>query len=153
MVEIVCPQCGTETRLDEVRRHGDSFCPAPQGGRGEPCDYPLFYAVTPATLVPVGGEGGPDHRRRLPGLAGHTVLAVRPCPVCAEKNPADGVDCIRCGSPLDPVPEPPPPPEPEAPVLPPPPPPEPDSMLPAWLLVGGLLVFLSIVGFWVVSTF
>ena len=143
MVEIVCPQCGTETRLDEVRRHEDSFCPV--------CDYPLFYAVTPAALVSVDGEGGPDHRRRLPGVAGHAALATRACPVCAEENPAGGVLCIRCSSPLDPVPEPPPPPEPV--VVAPPPPEETSSMRAAWLLVGALVVFLVIAGIWVVSTF
>jgi hypothetical protein len=76
---------------------------------------------------------------------------MRACPVCAEENPADGVLCIRCGSPLDPVPEPPPPPEPV--VIPPPPPDEDDSMSAAWLLVGVLVLFLAIAGIWVISTF
>ncbi len=141
MVEVVCPQCGTETRLDEVRRHADSFCPV--------CDYPLFWVVDPVGPTIIDLEEA-EHRRRLPGVAGKQILVARACWNCFEDNPADGITCVRCGSPLDPpeIVEPPPPVVVEVVA----PEPEPATDWTVWVLVGGLLVFVLVAALWVLNT-
>lgn len=136
-LDTVCPSCGTTGAVDFARRDSGDFCRV--------CDFPLFWSRD-RVLMP--SADGPDESglRRLPGTAGRAALASLLCPTCAEPNPATGVTCVRCGSPLHPVAAP----EPVPVVVAAPAPvvePEPDGR-PWWpiLLAGGLaLVALTVV--------
>jgi hypothetical protein len=126
MAEIVCPECGQITSLTAIRRAADEFCPH--------CDFPLFWAPAAAPLV-AGSSANDATLRRLPGAGGRQMIGTLVCPTCGELNPMSETWCIRCGSPLHPLPEPEPEPEPEPPPPPPPPEPEPEPRSWWWLWV------------------
>ena len=96
MAEIVCPECGLVTSLTAIRRNADEFC--------KHCDYPLFSAPTALPLV-AGATASDATLRRLPGAGGRMMIGTLVCPACGELNPMSEVWCIRCSSPLHPVPE------------------------------------------------
>jgi hypothetical protein len=127
MAEITCPECGLITDLPAIRRSAEEFC--------QHCDYPLFWAPSAVPLV-AGTTANDATLRRLPGAGGRMLIGTLVCPTCGELNPMSEVWCIRCGSPLHPLP---PEPEPEPPPPPPPPPPEPEpevrSLWWVWVLV------------------
>lgn len=101
---VSCPGCGRSSWIHTRRRSSEDFCPG--------CDYPLFWAR--GRVLRAEGDADGASVRRLPGTAGRTTVATRPCPSCSELNPLGAVTCLRCGSLMDPVVEPPAPePEPE----------------------------------------
>ncbi len=111
---VTCPECGTGSVLDLVRRDASGFCPQ--------CDFPLFWADRPDGGGPRGGED-PGAERRAPGAGGEAVgVAVR-CPACGEPHPVGHAVCTRCGAdlapppPLPPAPAPAPEPEPQVVVV------------------------------------
>jgi hypothetical protein len=126
MADIVCPECGQITSLTAIRRAADEFCPH--------CDFPLFWAPAAQPLI-AGSAANDATLRRLPGAGGRQMIGTLVCPTCGELNPMSEVWCIRCTSPLHPLPEPEPEPEPEPPPPPPPPPPEPEPRSWWWLWV------------------
>jgi hypothetical protein len=127
-------------QLDEVNRDAQAFCRV--------CDYPLFWIRSAATGEGEGGLGGDPGLRRLPGTAGLVVVATLPCWNCDEPNPINGVNCIRCGLDLHPMPvveAPPPPPEPEPFVEPEQPPPPLPPLIPrAWIPAGVAAILLML---------
>ncbi len=132
MTETVCPQCATVNTYDELTPHADNFCTE--------CDFPLFWDQMLVPLLATD-ERTDGALRRLPGVAGRDLRAMRPCLECAEPNLLVSDFCIRCGASMDPPPPPPPPPEPE---------PEPIEVEPReppgrdWLLAVLLLVNLGL---------
>jgi len=136
MTTITCPDCGHLATFDSVMRGADEFCPT--------CDYPLFWVKSdlPGGML---SDGVDATRRRLPGAGGRAIIGSRPCPACSEQNRLSAINCIRCGSLMDPPPEPEPEPvfEVPAPTPPPPLPPTPEPPLwPLWAAVGaGLAVW------------
>lgn len=100
---VGCPGCGRSSWIHTRRRSSEDFCPD--------CDYPLFWAR--ARVLRAEGDSDGASVRRLPGTAGRTTVATRPCPSCSELNPLGNVTCLRCGSLMDPVVEVLPEPEPE----------------------------------------
>jgi hypothetical protein len=140
-----CPGCGTAVEIEPGRRTADLFC--------HRCDYPLFWVPPPDDYIPDTAEEIPDADtvlRRRPGAAGVRVPASVPCPACAELNRVLAELCIRCGSPMAPVPQP----EPIVEVIaPPPPPPQPEPDEPPWLWIAlaalaALLLIVALV-YWV----
>jgi hypothetical protein len=115
---IDCPSCGAVWQLETLSRTASEFCPTPG------CDFPLFWARGPATVVDDDLPAMAVVRRR-PGTGGREVPSQEPCPVCQEPNRVAAVFCQRCGAEIHPAPTPPeplpPPPRPERPPLPPPP--------------------------------
>ncbi|MGN6245228.1 MAG: hypothetical protein ACTHQ3_16360 [Motilibacteraceae bacterium] len=90
---VGCPGCGRSSWIHTRRRSSEDFCPD--------CDYPLFWAR--GRVVRADGDSDGASVRRLPGTAGRTTVATRPCPSCSELNPLGNVTCLRCGSLMDPV--------------------------------------------------
>ncbi|MBO0920051.1 hypothetical protein J1G42_04335 [Cellulomonas sp. zg-ZUI222] len=103
----VCPECGTRTALDLLRRDASGFCPQ--------CDFPLFWADRGGAGAP-HGDTDPGAVRRSPGVEGEVADVVVVCHGCGEHNGHTRGPCVRCGGDLTP---------PQAPLLPPPPAPEP----------------------------
>jgi hypothetical protein len=109
---VECPGCGLVREVDRFRRTAGEFCTR--------CDYPLFFAPVAADRqrAEVGSPSEVEEAlRRLPGDR-HRLAATR-CPACGERNPANGVRCLRCDADLHPpvepaVPEPAPAPPPVA---------------------------------------
>jgi hypothetical protein len=141
-VAAECPGCGTAVEIEPGRRTADLFC--------HRCDYPLFWVPPPEGYVPDVNEEIPDADtvlRRRPGAAGVRLPATVPCPACAELNRVLAEICIRCGEPMNPVPEP----EPVVEVIPPPPPPpEPEPDEPPWLwialaVLAGLILIVAVI--------
>lgn len=135
---VTCPECGAVQDVYLNRRDAVDFC--------HNCDFPLFW--TPSDVVRDLGAGDGDALRRLPGTVGRTTLASMACPNCAELNLVSAQVCVRCGQPMHPVVEAPPPPE---PIYIPPPPvvePEPEHGVPwwVWVLVGGIIAAMIVVG-------
>jgi hypothetical protein len=96
-----CPGCGTAVEIEPGRRTADLFC--------DRCDYPLFWVPPPDGYVTDPADDTIDADtvlRRRPGAAGVRLPASVPCPACAELNRVVAEICIRCGSPMNPVPEP-----------------------------------------------
>jgi hypothetical protein len=140
-VIITCPDCGTVTAFDQIQRDSTEFC--------QHCDYPLFWARPDGPTL-VSTNGTDVSRRRLPGTGGRLVIGSRPCPVCGEQNPLNGVHCIRCSSLLDPPPvvATPAPQPPGPPALPPPPVPAKNWW--PWIALGvGVVILLVGLGFWI----
>ena len=125
---VTCPECGTRSALDVLRRDASAFCPR--------CDFPLFWAQRTAGVVPAEVDDDAP-RRRAPGIEGEVAGLVVPCPGCGEPHASARGTCVRCGADLTPPPP---------PVLPAPPAPEPEPQVvvvreqvpcthqPAWLV-------------------
>ncbi|MBF0687306.1 MAG: hypothetical protein IR158_05990 [Cellulomonas sp.] len=108
---VTCPECGTRSTLDLLRRDASAFCPQ--------CDFPLFWADRGAARAAASDvDQGPV--RRSPGVEGEVAGVVVACLVCGEHNAHARGPCVRCGADLTPRP---------APVLPPPPAPEPEPQV------------------------
>lgn len=105
---VTCPECGTLSALDLLRRDASGFCPQ--------CDFPLFWAERgPGRVDAATVDLGPV--RRSPGVEGEVAGVAVACPTCGEHNAHARGPCVRCGADLTPPPP---------PVLPPPPAPEPE---------------------------
>jgi len=106
---VTCPECGTRSALDLLRRDASGFCPQ--------CDFPLFWAERgPGRTDVATSDPGPV--RRSPGVEGEAAGVVVACLTCGEHNAHARGLCVRCGADLTPPPAPVPP-------LPPAPEPEP----------------------------
>ncbi|HEY4411108.1 MAG TPA: hypothetical protein VGO87_14615 [Acidimicrobiia bacterium] len=115
-VAVECPGCGAGVEIEPGGRSASLFCSR--------CDYPLFW-VRPPHLDDELVDLSDSVLRRRPGASGIRLPATVPCPACAELNVVVAVVCIRCNSPMQPIPEPEPEPEPEVVVeLPPAPGPD-----------------------------
>lgn len=90
---VACPGCGRSSWIHTRRRSSEDFCPD--------CDYPLFWAR--GRVLRADGDSDGASVRRLPGTAGRTTVATRPCPSCSELNPLGNITCLRCGSLMDPI--------------------------------------------------
>lgn len=103
MPNIVCPDCSTETFIDD--RSGpldgtpEEFCRI--------CDYPLFW-VSHLALTAAGpgvvDPPQPSPLRRYPGTEGIESTTAVTCPVCRELNSPERRLCWRCRSELRPIP-------------------------------------------------
>ena len=105
---VTCPECGTRSVLDLLRRDASGFCPQ--------CDFPLFWADR-GTARGDAQDADDAPTRRLPGVEGELAGPGVVCPVCGEHNAHVRRPCVRCGgdlTPPAPLPAPvPPAPEPE----------------------------------------
>lgn len=88
-VEVNCPGCGLVVLGDSPRPTAAWFCPR--------CDYPLFWASTPAEEARQPSRAA---RRRLPGTSGKHVLAAEPCWHCGEMAEMGDTECGRCAATL-----------------------------------------------------
>lgn len=95
---VHCPECGHVATVNPHSRDCADFC--------RNCDYPLFWAVT--RVVALSRNSQDESLRRLPGTVGRVTVASLACPHCAEPNPVTGMNCVRCGLSLAPLPAPPP---------------------------------------------
>ena len=98
ITQVVCPQCATVWKGDQLRPHAAWFC--------QQCQFPLFWVNAGIRREPGSTE---EALARLPGTNGRTALSAINCPWCGEHNPPDPTaNCLRCHRPLT-VPDPPPP--------------------------------------------
>lgn len=109
MPNIVCPECSTQTFIDD----SDGFLDGTPDEFCRNCDFPLFWAPKSAIRdeIEVTADVGGDQRgihphgdpgqppmRRLPGTEGLESSTGVPCPHCRELNDPDRVRCWRCGN-------------------------------------------------------
>lgn len=90
--DVVCPQCSTPNPDPGGRRSGDAFC--------RECDFPLFFT---SGVVQRVDQNSDDALWRRPGVAGRERRTWIGCPACAELNPRDALNCLRCGAVLRPI--------------------------------------------------
>ena len=108
---VTCPECGTRTSLDLLRRDASAFCAR--------CDFPLFWADR-GSATGAGASYDDAPHRRAPGVEGEAAGVTVPCPVCGEPHASARGTCVRCGADLSPPPP---------PVVPLPPAPEPEPQV------------------------
>lgn len=106
MPNIVCPECSTETFIDDK----DSFLEGSPDEFCRNCDFPLFWAPADAVRTETAVAVDPPQvspLRRLPGTEGLEMSTGIRCWNCGEMNdPEHPHDtCWRCGELLEPLEE------------------------------------------------